>query len=346
MQELFQLVRRLVDIPSVTGGEGRCGEFLAEWLKGAGFRVDLQEVSPGRLNVAAALGRPEVVLSTHMDTVGPFFASGEDAEWITGRGSCDAKGILASQLVAARALKQEGLGDFGLLFLVGEEAVSDGARAANACSPGSRFLLMGEPTSNRLVTATKGILQVRFRTRGRAAHSAYPDRGESAIEKLLDVLADLRAMPLPRDPELGSTTMNVGLLAGGVAPNVTPPDAEATALFRTVTGPAGLIAQIEQVVAGRAAVEVVRAGGPTRLVRLEGFESDVVAFTTDVPHLDRWGRPLLVGPGSILNAHSAEERVSKAELVRAVELYRQLVVHLKANGAAGAGARETEGAPL
>lgn len=340
MQELFQLVRRLVDIPSVSGGEGRCGEFLAAWLEAAGFRVDLQEVSPGRLNVAAACGRPEVVLSTHMDTVGPFFASGEDSEWITGRGSCDAKGILAAQLVAARELKQAGLSDFGLLFVVGEETVSDGARAANASSPGSRFVIVGEPTGNRLVAATKGILQVRLRARGRAAHSAYPDRGESAIEKLLDVLADLRAMPLPRDPELGPTTMNIGLLSGGVAPNVTPPEAEATALFRTVTGPESLVAQIDQVVAGRAEIEVVRAGGPTRMVRLDGFEADVVAFTTDVPHLDRWGRPLLVGPGSILRAHSAEERIAKAELVRAVELYRQLVVHLKASDPAGARAPE------
>lgn len=332
MRELFQLVRKLVDIPSVSGGEGLCGEFLNDWLIGADFRVELQPVSPGRANVFASLGRPDVVLSTHMDTVGPFFASDEDSEWISGRGSCDAKGILACQLIAARELAREGVRDIGMLFVVGEETVSDGARAANERPCGSRFLIVGEPTGNRLVVATKGVLQLRLTARGRAAHSAYPELGKSAIETLLGVLADLRVLPLPRDPELGPTTMNIGLVSGGVAANVIAPEAEATVLFRTVSDGVELLRRIEALLGGRAEVEVVRSMGPTRLVRMEGFEADVVAFGTDVSNLDRWGGPLLIGPGSILAAHTPGERVSKAELVQAVELYQRLVRQLKARG--------------
>jgi acetylornithine deacetylase len=335
VQELFDLLRQLVDIPSVTGAEGACAEFLADRLSARGFTVEMQTVTPGRANVFAALGRPEIVLSTHMDTVAPHFSSIEDADWIHGRGACDAKGSLACQLIAAEKLAGEGIGDFGLLFVVGEEAASDGARAANLSPRGSRYLIVGEPTENRLVAATKGILQLCLRARGRAAHSAYPELGESAIEKLLDLLAELRAMPLPRDPELGPTTMNIGRISGGVGANVIPAEAEATVLFRTIGEPAELIRAIEQRVDGRGECEFPRSVSPTRLERLPGFDADVVAFTTDVPNLDRWGRPLLIGPGSILAAHTAEERVSKRELVRAVDLYSRLVRDLKSRGETG-----------
>ena len=335
MQELFELLRGLVDIPSVTGAEGPCAEFLAARLRASGFAIDKEIVTPGRANLFASLGRPEIVLSTHMDTVAPHFSSSEDAEWVHGRGACDAKGSLACQVIAAEQLAHEGVNDFALLFVVGEETTSDGARAANEHPPGSRYLIVGEPTENRLVVATKGVLQLRLRARGRAAHSAYPELGESAIEKLLDLLAAMRSMPLPGDPELGSTTMNIGRISGGVGANVIPAEAEATVLFRTVGDAAGLIRSIEQLVGERGECEFLRSVSPTRLERMPGFEADIVAFTTDVPNLDRWGRPLLIGPGSILAAHSAEERVSKRELVRAVELYLRLVKDLKSRGAAG-----------
>jgi acetylornithine deacetylase len=324
-----------VDIPSVTGTEGPCAEFLAERLRAHGFTVDMQPVTPGRENLFATRGRPEIVLSTHLDTVAPHFPSSEDAEWIHGRGACDAKGSLACQVIAAEQLAREGVDDFALLFVVGEETTSDGARAANERPPGSSFLIVGEPTQNRLVAATKGVLQLRLRSRGRAAHSAYPELGESAIEKLLDILADLRSMPLPADPELGATTMNIGRISGGVGANVIPADAEATILFRTVGEAAVLIHSIEERIGGRCECDFFRSVAPTRLERMPGFEADIVAFTTDVPNLDRWGRPLLIGPGSILAAHTADERVSKQDLVRAVELYRRLVIDLKSRNAKG-----------
>ncbi|HEV2387033.1 MAG TPA: M20/M25/M40 family metallo-hydrolase [Candidatus Acidoferrales bacterium] len=335
MQELFELTRQLIDIDSVTGNEAAVAGIVAEWLRRRGFQVKSQPVTEGRANLIAAMGRPEVVLSTHLDTVGPFYPSSEDDRWIQGRGACDAKGCLASQMIAAARLAAEGVSDFGLLFLVGEELESDGARAANQAPRDARYLIMGEPTGNRLVAGTKGAMQLRITTRGRTAHSAYPQLGESAIDKLLELLAELRSMPLPSDPELGPTTMNIGLLSGGHAANVVAGHAAAVVFYRTVDAGDGLRRRIEARLAGRAEYEFRRQVAPMRMERLPGFETDVVAFTTDLPNLDRWGRPLLVGPGSILVAHTDHERVAKAELAQAAELYRRLVRELKARASEG-----------
>jgi acetylornithine deacetylase len=332
VQELFDLVRRLVDIESVTGLEAGCSAFVEARLRAAGFAVETQLVSPGRRNVFASLGEPEIVLSTHMDTVVPYFPSSEDGEWIRGRGACDAKGSLACQVIAAEQLARKGIRDFGLLFVVGEERQSDGARAANQNPRGSRYIIVGEPTENRLVTGTKGILQLNLRARGRAAHSAYPELGESAVEKLLDVLEALRKMPLPSAPDLGPATMNIGTIAGGVAPNVIPDNAEAVVLIRTVDDCSALIEKIKALMGGRVEYEFRRVAPASRLEVVDGFETTAVSFASDVAHLDQWGRPLLIGPGSIFAAHTADERVGKAELVQAVKLYGNLVRALKARG--------------
>ncbi len=330
--DLFQLALALVNIPSVTGQEMACTDFLRDYLERQGFAVELQPVSDGRANLLAFAGRPEVVLSSHLDTVPPFIPGHEDSEFIYGRGACDAKGIIAAQVMAAERLRSEGCQNFGLLYVVGEETVSDGARAANESPRGSRFLINGEPTENKLAIATKGYLALRLRARGRMAHSAYPHLGENAIEKLLDVLADLRKLPLPTHPLLGPTTMNIGLIAGGRAANVIPDEAEATVVFRTSTEPAGTAAlrsRIEALLQGRCEWEFFRDTPALCMEVLEGFEADVFAFTTDLPSLTRWGRPLLLGPGSVTVAHTEQERVRKADLLRAVELYCCLVKQLK-----------------
>lgn len=327
--DLFELTRRLVNIESVTGNESACGVFLRDHLSARGFQVELLAVTPGRWNVFATRGTPEVVLSTHMDTVPPFFPASEDEEFIHGRGSCDAKGILASQITAAERLAAEGVDDLGLLFLVGEETLSDGASVANQTPRGSKFIINGEPTENRLVIGSKGILRVDVRTRGRMAHSAYPELGESAIEKLLDLLAEVRQLPLPSDDLLGPSTLNIGVLSGGRAPNVIPDEAEAQLLFRTVNGAEDLRARLEGILTGRCEFEFVRNTPALRLEKLDGFETTVVAFTTDLPNLTNWGRPLLLGPGSIRVAHTDHECVRKADLTRAVELYVRLVKKLK-----------------
>ena len=224
---VFELTKTLVNIESVTGHEKACSEFLWGYLAARRFQVELQPVSRDRANVFAWWGNPEVVLSTHLDTVPPFFPAREDEEFIYGRGACDAKGIVASQIAAAERLLDEGVGDFGLLFVVGEETTSDGAREANLYPRGSRYIINGEPTENKLVTGSKGNLRLDILTKGKMAHSAYPHLGESAIEKLLDILADLRKLPLPEDAWLGPSTLNVGVIAGGRAANVIPDEARA-----------------------------------------------------------------------------------------------------------------------
>ncbi|HEV2493211.1 MAG TPA: M20/M25/M40 family metallo-hydrolase [Terriglobia bacterium] len=331
--DLCELTKALVNIESVTGNERACADFASQHLAARGFDVEripvLDEGPAGRANVLATCGSPEVVLSTHLDTVPPFFPAREDDEFIYGRGSCDAKGIIASQVVAAERLRAEGVHDFALLFLVGEETVSDGARAANAQARGSKYIINGEPTENRLAVASKGILCLDLRTRGRMAHSAYPQFGESAIEKLLDILEEVRRLPLPTDPVLGPSTANIGLISGGRAANVIPDEAQAQILFRTVNGASGLRQQLERIVQGRCDYEFVRQTPALHMEKLDGFETAVVAFTTDLPSLGRWGRPLLLGPGSIRVAHTENECVRKADLVRAVDLYCRLVRELK-----------------
>lgn len=329
VMELFELTKALVNIESITGNEKACGEFIAEYLAEHGFETRKQPVEPGRFNVFATLGRPEVVLSTHMDTVPPFIPASEDDEWIYGRGSCDAKGILASEVIAAKGLKAAGVRDFGMLFLVGEEILSDGAQKANEQPPDTKYIINGEPTENKLAVGTKGILRIDIETRGKAAHSAYPEMGESAILKLLDILDDIRRIPLADDPVMGPSTVNIGVIEGGKAINVIPDRASAKVLFRTVNATEDLRERVEAVVRGRCEYEFVRDTKPIRTEYFDGFETDVVSFSTDLPSLTRWGRPLLLGPGSIRIAHTDHERVPKSEMLRAVELYTRLVKELK-----------------
>ncbi len=326
---LFELTSKLVNIESISGNEAGCVNFLRGYLVERGFRVELQPVEGERANILAQRGNPEVILSTHLDTVPPFFPASEDAEFIHGRGSCDAKGIAAAQIAAAERLASEGIENFALLFLVGEETMSEGAQAANQSPRGSKFIINGEPTENKLILGHKGILRVDLRARGRAAHSAYPEHGESAIEKLLDALSELRKMPLPSDEVLGPATMNIGIISGGRAANVIPDQASAQVMFRTVSNTGDLRARVEEVLEGRCEYEVVRETPALHLEKLDGFETGVVAFTTDLPYITRWGRRFLLGPGSIRDAHTAHERVRKSELERAVDLYCRLVRELK-----------------
>lgn len=320
----FILTRQLIDIPSLTGDEKSVGEFLAKHLASLGYQVERQQVATDRFNVIATTGEsPRIVFSTHMDTVPPFIASSEDGEYIYGRGSCDAKGIIAAQIFAAEQLRQNGMNNVGLLFTVDEELSSLGAQAANKhpLARECRFLINGEPTDNRLATGTKGSLRLIITTEGRAAHSAYPEAGESAIEKLLDILQDIRAIEWPGDSFFGDTTCNIGVLNGGTRPNVIPDRARGELQIRLATDIERIKPLVQGAVAGRAHVEFASAHDPVRLFSVEGFDTCVVRFTTDVPYLSNWGKPLLLGPGSILDAHTDHERITKHELEHAIELY-------------------------
>jgi acetylornithine deacetylase len=329
--DLIPLARTLIDIDSTTGREAQIGEFLFEHLRGLAQRtagtVERMPVEGERFNVLAAWGAPTVVLSTHMDTVPPFIPSSEDGEHVLGRGACDTKGTMAAMIRAVEELRAERVYGFGLLFVVGEETDSLGAQVANRNPRGSRFLVNGEPTENRLALGSKGALYLAVEAEGRAAHSAYPELGENAIERLMEALARLRAVPLPADPVLGETTLNVGTIAGGRAPNVVPDRARAEVMVRTV-GETGelrrqLLAAAEAVPGVR--VAEVRETPAVRLGTLPGFETTVVRYTTDVPRLTRWGEPFLLGPGTIHVAHTSGERVGKGELAEAVVLYKRMV---------------------
>jgi acetylornithine deacetylase len=329
-RSLVDLTRALVDIDSTTGSETAACGFLASDLRSRGFRVVEQPVSDGRFNVLALLDpEPAVVLSTHIDCVPPFFPSRLADGVLYGRGACDAKGALAAQVVAAERLRAAGQEKVGLLFVVGEERGSDGALAANELPPGARFLVNGEPTGSRLGRATRGVLRVKLRASGRAAHSSQPQRGVSAIDALIDALVEVRGMPLPEDAQLGRTFYSVGLISGGIAPNVISPSAEAELLFRTI-GPGRDVLDALAPLAGRVAVELVLEVPPVRLRALPGFAADTFAFTTDIPFLKHWGEPLLFGPGSILDAHTDGDQVSIAELEAAADVYAAIAKSLLA----------------
>jgi acetylornithine deacetylase len=327
---LFELAKSLVDIPSVTGNEAAMADFLCALLAEEGFDVRTQDVEDGRRNIlAVAGGVPAVILCTHMDTVPDWVAAGEDDVFLYGRGACDAKGILAAMIVAAGELRDEGLKDFGLLFLVGEETDSIGAKKANLMDPGSRFIVVGEPTGNKLATAHKGVLTLTLTATGKAAHSAYPEQGESAILKLLDVLSDIRMLDFGRDPVLGPTVMNVGQIDGGTASNVIPGRAEAVLSFRTGVSPDLVLSGVRSAAAGRADIVVRTKSQPQVLFTLSGFPTELMPYGTDIPYLTAFGRPLLLGPGSVLDAHIENERVEKRQLEEAVAIYKMLVRRLR-----------------
>jgi acetylornithine deacetylase len=328
----IRLTRELVDIDSTTGREGEAGAWLAATLGRLGYDVDEQPVSDGRFNVLATSGEPpDLVFSTHFDCVPPFFPSREENGRLHGRGSCDAKGIAIAQIAAAERLRAAGASRIGLLFVVGEERGSDGARVANRSPVGSRYLINGEPTDNRLARGTRGAYRVRLRAAGRAAHSSQPELGESAIEKLIDVLTEMRGVTWPADADLGRTFYTIGLINGGVAPNVIPPAADAELMFRTVSGHEAVRDALAACTAGRVTAEDVLVVPPVRLTVVPGFETAVFSFTTDIPFLDAWGAPLLLGPGSVALAHTADEYVPIAELHQAVERYMALAKGLLAS---------------
>ena len=319
-----QITRQLIDIDSTTGREPEAGAFIAATLRDLGYRVQEQPIGDGRFNVVASRGTPTVVFSTHFDCVPPFFPSREAGGLLYGRGACDAKGTLVAQIAAAERLWAEGDTRVGLLFVVGEERGSEGAKTADAMAPGSLYLINGEPTDNRLAQATRGVYRVRLRAHGRAAHSSRPELGESAIDKLLDALVMLRKIEWPVDPDLGATFYTTGLIKGGIAPNVISPEADAELMFRTV-GPFETIATLlRERVGALVDVEDVLVVPPVRLTTVPDFETAVFSFTTDIPFLTRWGAPLLLGPGSVTLAHTDAEHIAWSELERAVELYAGL----------------------
>jgi acetylornithine deacetylase len=338
--DCYALTRALVDLDSTTGKEKPVVDYLYAHLSQLSVRhngrLERMNAAPERDNVLLTFGDPVVTLSTHMYTVPPYFSSSEDNTFIRGRGSCDAKGIISAMIASAESLLATSTRNFALLFVVGEERDSLGAMAAAASPRGSRFLINGEPTQNKLALGSKGALRYEIEARGKLAHSAYPELGHSAIHSLLDALRDIRAIPLPSDPVLGQSTLNVGTIHGGRAPNVVADEARAEIMFRLVGDADPLRAAVVRAVAGKnvEAREVLHCSA-VRLGAIEGLPTSVVAFTTDIPTFNgSWGKPFLLGPGSIHDAHTSEERIEKRELTDAVGIYARMVRQLLTIGAA------------
>jgi acetylornithine deacetylase len=335
----IRLTRQLCEIESTTYHEGEVGEFLANFLAARGWTVEKTPVEQPadhadggpRWNIyAGSAGEtPDLVFSTHMDTVPPYIPFREDEEFLYGRGVCDAKGILAAQLAAAEALRAAGF-KIGVLVVSGEERDSAGAKAANLTPKGSRFLINGEPTDNRLALASKGALRAAFKTTGKMAHSAYPELGDSAVHKLVEVLGRVLTMPLPELEGIGPSTLNIGQIQGGHAPNVIADEAEAQVLVRTVTDSSLVRAQLLEVAGNQAEIEFTLDTPFVRMREIEGLPTMVAKFSTDIPALDNWGEPLLIGPGSIHTAHTPFEKLAKKELLEAVDLYIRVAKQLLA----------------
>jgi acetylornithine deacetylase len=335
--DVFALTKTLIDIESITGNEKAVSDWVYAYLQPLaaeyGGTVEQIEVEPDRKNVLALWGEPVVTLSTHLDTVPPFFPSREDDEFIWGRGACDVKGIIACMIQAAKELLAEGRRGIALLFVVGEERNSAGAYFMAGQPRGSKYLINGEPTSCKLALGSKGALRYELKASGRMAHSAYAELGESAIEKLLDALERIRRIDWPEHPVLGPSTLNIGVIAGGRAPNVVPDAARAELLIRLVDDPAPVRAAVLAACEGLVEAEELLCIPAILMEARPGFETDVMKYTTDIPAFGgAWGKPLLLGPGTIHVAHTSQERVPKAELVKATALYAELVRQLLDEG--------------
>ncbi len=322
---VFELTNKLMAIPSVTGSEREVGEFLSSRLVELGYKVERQNVAENRFNIIALAGDPAVVFCTHIDTVPPVLPIREDEDYLYGRGACDTKGIIAAMLETGDRLRRNGISNFGYLFVVGEETDGGGAKAANTLKWNSRFVVVGEPTDNKLATAQKGSFWANLTVNGKAAHSGYPETGVSAIEGLWKVLNDCRNAGWGSDPVLGQGSFNVGVFRGGEAGNIVPAKAAATIMIRTIEGRKSVEEKMRSIVKDRASMEIVTATDPQIMHVVDGFQTTVVSFGSDIPYLPNLGKPLLIGPGSILDAHTADEKIRKTELLEGIELYERLV---------------------
>ncbi len=323
--DVLELTRQLIAIPSPTGEEGPVMDFLISLLGKLNLEVQKQMIDELRYNILAKKGDPHVILTTHTDTVRPYVPLSEDEEYLYGRGACDTRGIIAAQIKAVQQLVEEGVEDIGLLFVVGEEERSDGAMAANHLPNQCQWLINGEPTENRLAVGTKGVMRIKLSVKGKACHSAYPELGDSAIEKMLDILADIRGLNWPSDDLLGETTCNIGLIKGGVQSNVVAPEAEAHLMIRVVTDTDIIKNLLLETVGNRGELDFNFQYGPVKTHVLEGYETMIASFGTDIPFFTNWGTPLLIGPGSILDAHTAHEKICKRQLLESVDLYANIV---------------------
>lgn len=326
----FELTRQLMTIPSVSGTEKEVGLFLSSFLQDIGYKIEIQAVTDDRFNVIAYAGDPKIIFCTHIDTVPPYLPVSEDETTLYGRGACDTKGIIAAMIEAGNRLKSDGVSNFAYVFVVGEEAGGVGAKAANTLDWNSDYVIVGEPTENKLAKAHKGTLQANLQIQGKAAHSGYPEAGISAVELLIEVLHDCVHADWGIDPVLGVGTFNAGVVKAGEGANIVPAEAETAVMLRTVEPSTEAEKRLFDLVNNRAKITINSESSPQHMFTLDGFEQTVVSFGTDVPYLNNLGKPILIGPGSILDAHTMNEKILKVDLLKGISLYVDLVHRLEA----------------
>ena len=332
LEDPLSLARYLIDVPGVSGSEHHILKRLQNLLKySLGIQIQRIPVDENRYSLFARFRSPQVVLSSHVDTVSPFCPSTVSHGYLFGRGACDTRGIIAAMLSAGKMLKKKGNRRLGFLFVIGEEDLHDGAKAAADFPTPSRFLVNGEPTECKLATGSKGAMRVIIRTRGTPCHSSAPELGKSAIHVLLDILADIRTQKWPRDPHFGETLVNIGQIEGGGQANVLARSAQALLMFRLSCPSERVKQELLRLVSGRGEIDCISAYEPLKCASFEGFAESVVGYGTDLPFLHSWGIPFLYGPGSILDAHTDQEKISIAQLYQAVGDYQRIVKTLTGN---------------
>ena len=317
----MELFRQILSFDSTSGSERELGQWLAEHLE-APF-VETFEVGDGTLNVLLRWSEtPRVVYCSHMDTVPPYIPPTFTDDRVLGRGTCDAKGQFYAMYRACQRLAAAGEKDFALLIVSGEETGSWGAKAFSKTGFTAPLLVVGEPTDNCMVSASKGTKRFDLTFTGKAFHSGYPEHGVSAVELFVDFMNALRAAGFPDDPVLGPTTWNVGHLVSDNPQNILSPELSCRLYFRTTfASDAAVVAWMRAQASDRLRVEEIGGDAPARYFTLPGFPTKPVAFGSDAPHLTGFAQKIICGPGTITVAHRDDEFLSLSDFQQAINNY-------------------------
>jgi len=316
----MELFREILSFDSTSGRERELGEWLAAHLEAPS--VETFEVGDGTLNVLLRWGEPRVVFCSHMDTVPPYLPPVFGADRVCGRGTCDAKGQFYAMYRACRRLAEAGRSGFALLILSGEETGSWGAKAFAKTDFRAPLLVVGEPTDNCMVSASKGTKRFNLTFRGKPFHSGYPEHGVSAVELFVDFMNGLRVAGFPEDPLLGATTWNVGKLVSDNPQNILSPELNCRLYFRTTfASDAAVTAWMRSQACDTLQVEEFGGDAPARYLTLPGFPQKTVAFGSDAPHLTNFRDKVICGPGSITVAHRDDEYLAFEDLEQAITNY-------------------------
>lgn len=315
---------------STSGSENELAMYISDKYKPKNANSEIQVTDNGRLNIFFSYGEPKIIFCSHLDTVPPYFQPQKNGDIISGRGSCDAKGQIAYLFEAFKQLKSEGHTNIGMLMVSGEEDGSQGAIRANKDLIDCNYIIIGEPTENKLIKASKGNLLVKVNFKGKSCHSGYPQNGDSAVEHMISFFNRLNSIDFPEDTVLGKTTYNIGKVESSNAHNVVSNSAECKIFFRTTFATNEILKKkLNEIKYNNIEFEFIYGDEPLNFYTIDGFKTDVVSFGTDAPAFTNVKNKILYGPGSILDAHTDKEYVKIEGLHTAVEdvklIYKKII---------------------